>query len=222
MSLFLASGGRRVVGADLTRASLELGRDAARRFGVDGALFVETDLRSPALAEGAFDVVYRSASCTTRPIRARRSRAVARLVRPGGVDRARALQRVRADSASAAPRGRARDRPPARSLRSGAARSAAPSPRAASAWLRDQYLHPEEHRHTLGEVQRWFRENDVEYVRCYPNALLGDRRAARDELFSPAEDDWWPEGLLAQLGWMSGLAAEGGLFVVIGRRAAPG
>jgi hypothetical protein len=31
------------------------------------------------------------------------------------------------------------------------------------AWFRDQYQHPIEHRHTLGEVQRWFAKNDIEY-----------------------------------------------------------
>src|ERR1700722_8150285 len=57
MTIFLANGKRRVVGADLTRASLALAGEAARRFGVEQALFVETDLRRPGLAEGRFDVV---------------------------------------------------------------------------------------------------------------------------------------------------------------------
>jgi hypothetical protein len=96
------------------------------------------------------------------------------------------------------------------------------------AWLRDQYLHPEEHRHTLGEVQRWFRANAVDYVRTFPSALLGgDAAGAGDDelggggatsLFDAAADDWWPEGILAQLAWMRTLGPEGGLFVVIGRR----
>jgi len=32
--------------------------------------------------------------------------------------------------------------------------------------------HPEEHRHTLAEVQGWFAENGVEYLRAYPSAML--------------------------------------------------
>ena len=84
------------------------------------------------------------------------------------------------------------------------------------AWLRDQYQHPEEHRHTLGDVQRWFRENDVEYLRTYPSAVLGDEP---DELFAPACDNWRAEGWLAQLGWIRSLGHEGGLFFTIGRRA---
>jgi len=84
------------------------------------------------------------------------------------------------------------------------------------AWLRDQYQHPEEHRHTLAEVQRWFAENGVEYVRSYPSAVLGDEP---EDLFAPADDNWTFEGWLAQLGWMRTLGREGGLFFTIGRRA---
>jgi hypothetical protein len=83
------------------------------------------------------------------------------------------------------------------------------------AWLRDQYQHPEEHRHTLAEVQSWFAENGVEYVRSYPSAVLGDEPY---DLFAPAEDNWTLEGWLAQLGWMWTLGREGGLFFTIGRR----
>lgn len=69
-------------------------------------------------------------------------------------------------------------------------------------------------------MQGWFGENEVEYLRSYPSALLDDGAPRGDELFSNAEDNWWPEGILAQLGWMRTLGAEGGLFIVIGRRRA--
>src|SRR5205823_4970735 len=42
MSLYLARADRRVVGADLSRASLRLGAAAAGRFGLDRVQFVET------------------------------------------------------------------------------------------------------------------------------------------------------------------------------------
>jgi hypothetical protein len=86
------------------------------------------------------------------------------------------------------------------------------------AWMRDQYQHPEEHRHTIAEVQQWFHENDVVYLSTYPSALIGDR--TRD-LFAPAPDNWRIEGWLAQLGWIRSLGHEGGLFVklVAGKEA---
>jgi len=83
------------------------------------------------------------------------------------------------------------------------------------AWLRDQYQHPEEHRHTLAEVQGWFVENGVEYLRAYPSAVLDEEP---EELFARAADNWRLEGWLAQLGWMFTLGHEGGLFFTIGRR----
>ena len=57
------------------------------------------------------------------------------------------------------------------------------------AWFRDQYIHPEEHRHTIAEVQSWFGENEVEYLRTYPNALIGAEPLAGSELFEPADAD---------------------------------
>jgi len=88
-------------------------------------------------------------------------------------------------------------------------------PPRARAWQRDQYQHPEEHRHTLGEVQRWFAESGVEYLRTYPSTVLGDEP---DDLFLPAADNWWVEAWLSQLGWMWTLGREGGLFFTVGRR----
>ena len=88
-------------------------------------------------------------------------------------------------------------------------------PERREAWLRDQYLHPEEHRHTLAEVQRWFAENRVDYLRTYPSTVFGDEP---EGLFERAADNWRPEGWLAQLSWIGTLGPEGGLFFTIGRR----
>ena len=50
----------------------------------------------------------------------------------------------------------------------------------------DQYQHPEEHRHTLAEVQGWFAENGVEYLRAYSSPTLCEDS---EELFTLAEDN---------------------------------
>jgi hypothetical protein len=93
----------------------------------------------------------------------------------------------------------------------------AAEPERREAWLRDQYRHPEEHRHTLGEVRGWFRDHGVDYVRAFPSALLDEDE--EDGLFASQPGGWWLEEWLAQLGWIGPLAGEGGLFVVVGRRA---
>jgi SAM-dependent methyltransferase len=220
MSLFLARGRRVVVGADLCRASLALGRAAARRFGVGGVSFVETDLRRPGLRAGSFDVVLSLGVLHHTPDPPAAFAAAAALARPdGGVvvvgvynAFARLPHRLRRLAARASgfrlfpfdPVLRARAGDPARR----------------AAWIRDQYRHPEEHRHTVGEVRRWFRGSGVSYLRTYPATLVGadDEGGDEPDLFTPAEDDWWLERSLAQLAWMRTLAHEGGLFVANGRR----
>jgi SAM-dependent methyltransferase len=217
MALFLATADRLVVGADLTRASLELAAAAARRFGVERACFVETDLRQPGLREGAFDVVYSSGVLHHTSDPRASFAALARLARPGGVvvlglynAWARVPHRLRRLV------GRLtgfRWIPFDPILRD---RAAEPARR--QAWLRDQYMHPEEHRHTTREVQRWFRDAGIEYLRTYPDSLFAAEPLDDDALFRPAEDDWGFENWMAQLGWMKTLAHEGGLWVTIGRR----
>ena len=215
MCLYLARAERLVIGVDVTRASLGLGAAAARRFGLDRARFVEMDLQQAGLMAGAFDVVYSSGVVhhTQNP---RASFAgLARLARPGGVivlgvyNRfARVPTHLRRLIARLTG---FRVIPFDPVLRE---REAEPERRAA--WIRDQYQHPEEHCHTLAEVQRWFAENGVEYLRSYPSAVFDDEP---EDLFTPAPDDWWPEGVLAQIGWMTSLGREGGLFFAIGRRS---
>ena len=217
MSLFLASADRVVIGADLTRASLELATHAAKRYGVDRALFVETDLRDPGFRAQAFDVVYSSGVLHHTPDPRAAFAAMARLVKPGGMIvlglynvYARLPHRVRRAIGRLSgfkwipfdPVLRARDAEPERR----------------KAWFRDQYEHPEEHRHTLAEVQRWFADNGVDYWRAYPNTIVGADPLEGAALFSPAEDDWGFENWIAQWGWAKALGHEGGLWVTIGRK----
>jgi SAM-dependent methyltransferase len=217
MTLFLATGERLVVGADLSRASLLLAAEAAQRFGVERARFVEMDLRAPALRPGTFDVVYCSGVLHHTPEPEASFRAVARLLRPGGIlvvgvynAYARLPHRLRRAVARLTgfrwipldPVLRERAAEPARRL----------------AWVRDQYRHPEEHRHTLAQVQRWFSASGVEYLRTYPSTLFADPPPRGGELFAAAADDWGFENVLRQLGWSWTLGREGGLFVVVGRR----
>jgi len=214
MSLYLARGDRLVVGADLSRPSLRLGAAAAKRFGLDRVLFVETDLQRSALATGSFDVVYSSGVVHHTPDPRATFAHLARLARPGGTivlgvynTFARIPLRLRRVVARLSGFRFIPFDPVLRDRRNEPARR--------EAWLRDQYQHPEEHRHTLAEVQGWFEENDAEYLRAYPTAVLGEEPK---ELFGRATDNWRAEGWLAQMGWMRQLGHEGGLFFTVGQR----
>jgi SAM-dependent methyltransferase len=217
MSLVLARADRMVIGADLTRASLQLGADAARRFGVDGVQFVETDLHHPGLRPGAFDVVYASGVLHHTPDPGRAFASIVPLVRPGGMivlglynAFARIPLRLRRIAARLSGYRWIPFDPVLRDRRSEPARR--------QAWIRDQYRHPEEHRHTVAEVRSWFARNNVEYVRTYPGLLIGEEPG---DLFA-SDADYWPlEAWLSQIGWMASLGYEGGLFVTVGRRRAP-
>jgi SAM-dependent methyltransferase len=214
MSLYLARADRVVIGADLTRASLLLGAAAARRFALERVRFVETDLQRPGLRAASFDVVYSSGVVHhTRNPRASFA-SLAQLARPGGIIMV-GVYNAFARMPSQLRRLAARFSGFRVMAFDPVLRDRQDQPARGEAWLRDQYHHPEEHRHTLAEVQRWFDENHVEYVRAYPSTVLGDEP---DELFAPAADDWRLEGWLAQLGWIRTLGREGGLFFTIGRR----
>jgi 2-polyprenyl-3-methyl-5-hydroxy-6-metoxy-1,4-benzoquinol methylase len=216
MSLFLASKERIVIGADLARDSLLLGAAAGRRFGIENAFFVETDLARPGLRQGAFDVVYCSGVLHHTPNPRLAFRRVTALARPGGLviiglynSLARVHLRVRRAIAKAT---RMRWIPFDPVLND---RNAEPERR--EAWLRDQYLHPEEHSHSIGEVRRWFSENGIDFIRTYPSAMLGGNDD-EDDLLAVQSDYWPQEAWLVQLSWIWSLGPEGGLFVTVGRR----
>jgi SAM-dependent methyltransferase len=214
MCLFLAGADRLVVGADVTRASLKLGAQAARRFGVTQVQFVETDLHRPGLRAGAFDVIYTSGVLhhTRDPRQAFQD--ILPLLRPGGVivvglynAFARIPLRLRRILARLSGYRWIPLDPVLGDRKS--------EPCRREAWIRDQYRHPEEHRHTAAEVRDWFAQNGIEYLRTYPSLLMGGKT---DDLFA-ADKDYWPfEAWLSQIGWMATLGREGGLFVTVGRR----
>lgn len=214
MSLYLARADRRVVAFDLSRAALTLGAAAARRYGTRQIRFVECDLACLPVRDAAFDVIYCSGVLHHTPNPRAAFASVAKAVKPGGhviiglYNRyARLPLRLRRLVARATGYRWIPFDPVLRD------RKAEPARR--EAWLRDQYQHPEEHRHSLAEVRRWFEGEEIDFVSTYPSTLIGHEP---DDLLAPAEDEWPFESLLAQIGWMWSLGGEGGLFVVVGRR----
>jgi 2-polyprenyl-3-methyl-5-hydroxy-6-metoxy-1,4-benzoquinol methylase len=151
MSVYLARADRFVVAADLTRAALRHGAAAARRFGADRVRFIETDLRQPGLTPGSFDVVYSAGVLHHTPNPRESFATLAALARPGGIivlgvynTFARVPSRLRRVVARLSGFRFVPFDPVLRERRAEPARR--------EAWLRDQYQHPEEHRHTLAEV----------------------------------------------------------------------
>src|SRR6185436_13587689 len=214
MCLYLARADRLVVGLDLSRAALRLGAEAARRFGLERVRFVESDLRDSGVRPGSFDVVYSSGVLHHTPDPRASFARLAALARPGGaivLGVYNAFARIPARLRRTAARLTGFRLIPFDPVLGERARD----PARRAAWVRDQYAHPEEHSHTLTEVQGWFAENGIEYLRSYPSAVLEDEP---EDLFATAADNWPLEAWLAQIGWMWSLGREGGLFFTVGRR----
>jgi len=84
-------------------------------------------------------------------------------------------------------------------------------------WWNDQYLHPHETTHTIGEVLRWFKDNNIEYCQSLPPLYRGERL----EITS-----FWSKTLtpspfkrfFAQLRWIKETHREGGYWITFGRK----
>jgi 2-polyprenyl-3-methyl-5-hydroxy-6-metoxy-1,4-benzoquinol methylase len=90
------------------------------------------------------------------------------------------------------------------------------------AWFMDQYRNPHESLHSVDEVLGWFDEAGVSFVRALPSTVFGSRFSLeyRRSLFDGEPRGSRLDRLLSQLQQMLE-DAEGGLFVMIGRRDEP-
>lgn len=152
MSLYLSRASRIVIGADLSRQSLQIAASAAQRFGLDRVRFVETDLHRPGLRAASFDVVYSSGVLHHTPDPRISFARLVRLARPGGTivlglynAFARIPLRLRRVVARFSRYRFIPFDPVMVDRRHQAERR--------EAWVRDQYRHPEEH------GTRWRRSN---------------------------------------------------------------
>ena len=85
-----------------------------------------------------------------------------------------------------------------------------------TAWIRDQYTHPIESLHTIDEVLKWFKENDIDYVSSIPSS---DFDYDYDNIFEKKDSGTFFSRILNQLIMVfNRLGSDGGLFVVIGKK----
>ena len=89
--------------------------------------------------------------------------------------------------------------------------------RKADTWIKDQYYNPHETWHGIGEVLKWFEENDIEFLNCSPPILDSDGEEA-NHLFDKTSAGSRYQQLITQLSWISTIGHEGALFDMIGRK----
>jgi len=217
LSCFLSIANRDVFATDICVNSLRLGQNFARSHHLERVRFLQMNLFRPALRPGSFDLVISNGVLhhTSDPFLA--FRTISTLVRPGGyllvglyhrygrliTDARRVLFRLSGD--------RLKWLDP--NLEIGANREARED-----AWFADQYKHPHESKHTIGQVLGWLDEIGFRFVKSIPRAKPFQPVGASERLFDPETPGNSVERLLVELGMILRGSREGGFFVVIAQK----
>ena len=216
LSHFLQLNNNHVLGIDMSLGSLKLAVEHKVRNGLARSGFAQMNIFDLAVRDASFDVVI-SHGVLHHTFDARRAfAAIARKAKPGGIimvglynNYARIPTWARSKfigltggNIDYVVRNRIKDR------------------RKAEIWIKDQYYNPHETWHSIGEVQTWFDENDIEYLNCSPAILGTDGEDAEDagDLFRSTGPGNAYQRAVTQLSWLGTIAREGALFDVIGRK----
>jgi SAM-dependent methyltransferase len=216
LTLFLSMLGRRVVGIDLSHASLTKGQQFNQRFGLD-AHFAQTDLFRPALREEAFDYLFTNGVLHHTADAPGGFRSLLRLLKPGGVivvglynTYGRLPLRLRKHVFRLTGN---------RALwLDGILRAPRVGDDKKRIWFLDQYAHPHEQTFTVDDVLTWFRQTGVQYVNSIPKIRIGQRLTTTESLFAPRPSGTWIDHVVTQLAWIVSQSREGGFFITIGRK----
>jgi len=209
--------GRTVFGTDICVNSLRLAESFRDRHAIGSVAFLQQNLFRPAFRPETFDVVISNGVLhhTSDPWLG--FRTLVGLLKPGGhilvgvynrlgrlaTDLRRAVFRLTGDRLTFLdPHLRRPTLNPARWR----------------AWFRDQYKHPHESKHWIGEVLDWFDQADVEFLNSIPNCVAGASLSPREELFAANPRGTPLDRLLVQLGMLLSGGREGGFFIMIGRK----
>ena len=87
----------------------------------------------------------------------------------------------------------------------------------AKGWWNDQYNHPYETTHTIGEVLRWFRKNNIKFLETVPSSEIGNIADLEVcGIFNKAFKPFFPISLIQQLKWIFTTQREGGYWITLG------
>jgi len=88
----------------------------------------------------------------------------------------------------------------------------------ARGWWNDQYNHPHETTHTVGEVLNWFKENNIEYYESIPSVAFGNSPISFCGVWHKSTYPYLPLRIYHQLKWISSIHQEGGYWITFGRK----
>lgn len=213
LSQYLQLNHNHVLGIDMSLASLGLAIEHKLRNGLERSSFAHMNIFNLALRDESFDIVVSHGVLHHTHDARRAFEHILKKLKPGGIvmiglynSTARIMTwlrskliRIAGPNVDYVVRSRIRDA------------------RKADIWIQDQYYNPHETWHSVGEVLRWFEENDVEFLNCSPPILGTDGEDASD-LFAKTDPGTPYQRAVTQLGWLGTIAREGSLFDMIGRK----
>jgi 2-polyprenyl-3-methyl-5-hydroxy-6-metoxy-1,4-benzoquinol methylase len=207
----------RIYAADMTLASLRLGRKFAAEHQIQGVRFLQMNLFRPCIRPGSMDLVISNGVLHHTADSKAAFMSIAPLVKPGGhiiVGLYNHIGRLRTDLRRALWRVFGE---PALFLDPHLRKPLSPDKR--RAWIRDQYIHPVERKHSISQVLDWFDEAGFSFTSSIPK-IIGDF-SGEERLFEPVSAGRPIDRLMAETEMLfSSYGGEGGLFIVIGRRSA--
>ncbi|MDX1402419.1 MAG: methyltransferase domain-containing protein, partial [Kiloniellales bacterium] len=216
MSNFLAATTMsHVYATDLTPASLRLGVDFAKKNEIKGITFLQMNLFRPCIKPQSMDIVISNGVLHHTYDTKKAFMSIAPLVKPGGhiiIGLYNKIGRLRTDFRRVlfktfGEKALVLD-PHLRGVLSAEKRRS---------WINDQYLHPQERKHSMSELLGWFEEAGFSFVSSIPN--IADTMQASDKLFTPRSPGSSWDRTLAEIGMLfSTLGGEGGLYIMIGKK----
>jgi carbamoyltransferase len=212
---FLGISCREVVGVDLCLNSLRLAEHFRSEHELERVRFAQMNLFRPCFTPGQFDVILCNGVLhhTADPYGG--FKGLVPLLKPGGhiiIGLYNTYGRLMTDVRRAIFRftgGRATWLDPY-------LRSTKMSRDKRRAWFADQYQHPHESKHTIGEVLDWFDETGLDFVRGIPSVTGGS--AGEGDLFAPEPAGSAFDHATVQAKQIITGSREGGFFLMIGRR----
>ena len=223
---FLALKDRRVMGVDYSQHSLDLARTLADRLALKNVSFKRVNILDWDMPNEAFDYVFCNGVLhhTGDPYGGFQN--LVKITKPGGYvvvglynryGRLALLVRRRVVKLMSYFDAKAKDRAIKKQLV-----ELEDDEAKRHTWFADQYEHPHESVHTIGEVLRWFGDNGIDYVSSFPKIELFGAEPKR--MFTPRKVAGWRSNplahLLTQLKWILTQNAGGGYYVIVGRKRA--
>ncbi len=217
LSNFLGAAHRNVFGADLCLNSLKLGQKFKEKNDLKRVGFYQMNLFRPIFKEESFPLVICNGVLMTTTDPYGGFKSISKLVKDGGyiviglyntygrliTDIRRIIFRISGDHFKFLdPRLRGHDRGEAKK----------------EAWFADQYKHPRELKHTMGELLKWFDETGFEFVYGVPNPKAFSTFKLNDTIFKKHPRGNWLDHFITQLHMVLTGSKEGGFFTMVGKK----